>query len=183
MLLILFSHYCCCISYCPIRKVETTLDTSSREEFKCKRFVTEVLEELEEQKERACRGASGRRRLLPNGQEAALGRSPGACTHRQLWPGCCCCCCCWSHIAAAGREPRSQHSAGVARACGMCSCLQSSTVAHCYCFCCLHTDQKQEKKLYLSSCHPVSSLGQSLTGGQGQWAKASWKYIVPVFQF
>lgn len=118
--------------------------------------VSEVLEELEEQKERACGRASGRRGLLPKYQELPLGWSPGACTHRQLWTGCYCH---WSRIAAALQEPRSQRPTGAARACGMRSCpsppqlLIATAAALC-------TQTKNRKKvLYLSSCHPVSSLG------------------------
>lgn len=108
-------------------------------EFKRKGFIPEVLEGQEEQKEEKRGGVEkqkGEGDCYPEIRKlAAFG--PGAPESRAadlllLLEPCCC--------SSAGTQERAPTDG--ARTCGVCSCLQSSTVALL-----LQTDQKQEKSV------------------------------------
>lgn len=118
------------------------------------------VEGLEEQNEerRVCveeQGGEGGR--YPKMRKLPLGWSPGVCTRGQL-PACCCS---WPGT-------RSQHSAG-----GCCGLLSSPDAR------CCRRQTRRGQKVCPSSCHPVSSLWQDLTGSQ--LAKDSGKCSLQAF--
>lgn len=128
-------------------------------------IFVEVLERLEEQKKgrRVCEGTRKRKKFVTQRSGSCLWAGAQS-LHSQAsadWG-----CCCWSHIAAVLQEPRSRHSAGAARARGVCSCLQSFTVAHCY-WC--RQARSRKKVLFVSSCHQSPALDR--TSLEASWQR------------
>lgn len=131
-----------------------SLDTSSRKGFNARGLLQRCWKGWKhKRRERGCLWRSKKEKgvCYPKIRKLPLGWSPGVCTHRHLW----------TVAATAGailQEPRSQHSAGAARARGVCSCLQSFTVAHC---CCCRQTRSRKKMLCVSSCHQSPALDRT----------------------